>query len=395
MTKRLEAFFELATGRLPIGWLQLVYNKLRFAAALAGVAFANILVLMQLGFLGALTESISFPYRQMNADILLSASDMNTLADGGPLPRQRMYEALAVPGVKSASPLYYGKLDWKQPDGTIRTLDTFGIDPTHATFRTDEINQALDLLKLPDVALIDRKTRNVSKQVFASIDASQPLEFEAKSRTLRVARTFSIGGGFTADGYLIVSDQTFLNLFPQRAPGAPNHILLRLEPGAQSERVVAELRQRLPAYDTIARTIDETVTKDVAFQTTQRPVGIVFGFGVVIGILVGSIIVYQVLSTDVADHLREYATFKAIGYPQRFFLGIVFEEALILAVLGFVPGLIVATLLYALVASITGLPLGMTMARATIVLLGTILMCSISGAIATRRLARANPADLF
>ena len=55
--------------------------------------------------------------------------------------------------------------------------------------------------------------------------------------------------------------------------------------------------------------------------------------------LVGLVIVYQVLSTDVADHLREYATFKAMGYPHRFFLGIVFEEALILGVIGFVPGL--------------------------------------------------------
>ena len=107
MSQLLESVFERLMGRLPIGWLQLAHNRLRLAAALAGVAFADILILMQLGFLGALTESIRFPYLQMNADILLSASDMNTLADGSPLPRQRMYEALAVPGVLSATPLYF------------------------------------------------------------------------------------------------------------------------------------------------------------------------------------------------------------------------------------------------------------------------------------------------
>lgn len=391
----LEPFFERLTGRLPIGWLQLAHNKLRFAAALAGVAFADILVLMQLGFLGALIDTIRLPYRHMNADIFLSASDMNTLADGSPLPRQRMYEALAVPGVASATPLYYGKIDWKQPDGTIRTLDTFGIDPAAHAFDLPEINAALDQLKISDIAVIDRRTRNVAKRTFERISSTSPMVFEVKGRTLTVPSTFALGGGFSADGYMVVSDQTFLKLFPQRVAGAPNHILLKLEPGADRTAVLAELRGRLPDYDTAVRSVDQTVAKDIAFQTTQRPVGIVFGFGVIIGILVGSIIVYQVLSTDVADHIREYATFKAIGYRQRFFLGIVFEEALILACFGFIPGLIAAMTLYAIVSAATGLPLSMTILRAAMVLAGTIAMCTLAGAVATRRLAKANPADLF
>ncbi len=395
MSGLLEAIFERLTGRLPIGWLQLAHNKMRLAAALAGVAFADILILIQLGFLGALIESTKFPYRQMNADILLSSSDMNTLADSNPLPRQRMYEALAVPGVSAATPLYYGRIDWKQADGTIRTLDTFGLDPTQLAFKTPGINAALDLLKLSDVALIDSRTRNVAKSVFTDIDAGKALSFEARGRTLSVAGTFVIGGGMTTDGYLIVSDQTFLKLFPQRVAGAPNHILLRLEPGADRDAVTAELRERIPQYDTVARSLETAMAKDTAFQTTQKPVGVIFGFGVVIGIMVGCIIVYQVLSTDVADHIREYATFKAIGYPQSFFLGIVFEEAFILAVFGFVPAVIITTGLYAIIAAATGLPLDMTVARAIGVLLGTIAMCALSGAVATRRLAKANPADLF
>ena len=115
----------------------------------------------------------------------------------------------------------------------------------------------------------------------------------------------------------------------------------------------------------------------------------------IIGVLVGIVIVYQVLSTDVADHLSEYATFKAMGYPQTFFLGIVFEEALILAVFGFVPGVIVGTGLLVGMKKATNLPLAMTWDMALIVLIGTLVACSLSGAIATRRLAAADPADLF
>ncbi len=391
MTALLTSLF----GRLPIGWLQLTHNRTRFAAALAGVAFANILIFMQLGFLGALIESIKLPYRLMDGQILVQASDANTLQDGSPLPRQRMYQALAVPGVVDVTPLYYGRLDWKQPDGTIRTLDVFGVDPNAPVFRSDALLAARDQLKLADVALIDRRTRNIPEDLIPAIEAGTPYTFEANSRTVTVVGAFEIGGGFSADGYLVVSDQTFLRLFKQRVAGAPNHVLVRVAPGVDVETVAAALRASLPASDTVVRTIEQAQDKDQSFQTTQKPIGIIFGFGVVIGGLVGIIIVYQVLSTDVADHLKEYATFKAIGYPQRFFLGIVFEEAVILALFGFIPGVLIALGLYQVVAIVTGLPIAMSLTRPVFVLIATIAMCTISGAIATRRLANADPADLF
>lgn len=395
MTRLVTRLLQRLLGRLPIGWLQLTHNRTRLAAALAGVAFANILIFVQLGFLGALIESIGLPYRMMNAEILVAASDSNTLSDGSPLPRQRLYQTLAVPGVAAATAVYYNRLDWKQPDGTIRTLDVFGIDPSAQAFRSAEINAELDRLKLSDTALIDRRTRNVPNDLFPSIGAGRPYQFEANNRSITVVGTFEIGGGFAADGYLVVSDQTFLRLFKRRVPGAPNLIFVRVETGAPVATVVERLRAVLPASDTTVRTVAEAGASDQRFQTTQKPIGIVFGFGIVIGVLVGVIIVYQVLSSDVADHLREYATFKAIGYRRGFFLGIVFEEALVLALLGFIPGLLIALLLYQAIAASTGLPITMPATRPLLVLLGTLAMCTLSGAIATRRLERADPADLF
>ena len=391
----MTALLGLLLGRLPIGWLQLIHNRARFAAALAGVGFANVLVFMQLGFLGGLVESVALPYRAMDADILMSASDANSLGDGSPIPRQRLYQALAVPGVASATAVYFGKLDWKQPGGAVRNLDVFGIDPAASVFTLAGIDKARGKLQLSDTALIDRKTRNAPAGLFAAIDAGKPYTFEANNRTITIAGTFEIGGGFSADGYLVVSDQTFLKLFKQRVAGAPSQIFVKTEPGADVGGVVARLRAALPASDVIARPRAEAVAKDQNFQTTQKPVGIIFGFGIAMGLIVGTIIVYQVLTTDVADHLREYATFKAIGYRQRFFLGIVFEQAIILALFGFVPGLLLALGLYALVNAATGLPIVMTPERPLLVLLGAIAMCTLSGALATRRLAKADPADLF
>ncbi|ADZ69898.1 ABC transporter permease DevC [Polymorphum gilvum] len=385
----------LLLGRLPIGWLQLVHSPPRLAAAVAGVAFANILVLMQIGFLTALLHTIVLPYRMMSADILLSASDANTLSDGSNLPRQRMFQALAVPGVAGAREWYVAKLDWEAEPGKKVTLHVYGFDPTSRPLVLADGDRLMELLEVPDTAVIDTRTRTIDTGIFAGAAPSSPFQMEARGRTLSVVGTFALGGGFDADGYMIVSDQTFLRLFPDRIAGAPNHILLDVEPGADVAAVVSALRTRLPASDTRVNALAEAAAKDQSYQTTKRPIGIVFGFGLVIGILVGIIIVYQVLSTDVADHLSEYATLKAIGYRQRFFLGIVFEEAILLALLGFVPGLLISIGLYHAVTLKTGLPLEMDAPRAAAVLLGTIAMCALSGAVATRRLTGADPAELF
>ena len=159
--------------------------------------------------------------------------------------------------------------------------------------------------------------------------------------------------------------------------------------------MIARLKSLISDPSLRIRTYDQAAQDDLRYQQTKRPTGIIFGFGVLIGVLVGLVIVYQVLSTDVADHLREYATFKAMGYGPRFFLGVVFEEALVLGILGFLPGLIVGTTILALMGAITTLPLAMTPSMAISVFLGTIVFSALSGAIATRRLAAADPADLF
>jgi putative ABC transport system permease protein len=171
--------------------------------------------------------------------------------------------------------------------------------------------------------------------------------------------------------------------------------LLALRPGADVGLTVARLHKLISDPSLRIRSFADAAQEDLRYQQTKRPTGIIFGFGVLIGVLVGLVIVYQVLSTDVADHLREYATFKAMGYGPRFFLGIVFEEALVLGIIGFVPGLMVGTTILTVMGKITTLPLAMTPSMAVSVFLGTILFSAVSGAIATRRLSAADPADLF
>jgi putative ABC transport system permease protein len=381
-------------GRLPIGWLQLTHSRPRFAAALAGVAFANVLVFVQLGIMNSMATATMKPYGFFQADIMISASDANSMTEGGNVARQWLFQALADPDIIAGTGLFVGNVNWARPEKTLG-LTTYGIDPAQPGFLSPDMAAKATTLQLQNAGILDRFSRGLPRDEAAAIRPQTPLSFEVTGTTLTLYDTFAGGGGFGGDGFMMVSDQTFLTLFPARTSAAPDHILLKLAPGADANRVAARLRNLISDKSLRIRSYAQAAAEDLSYQQTKRPTGIIFGFGVIIGVLVGIVIVYQVLSTDVADHLSEYATFKAMGYPQRFFIGIVLEEALILALLGFIPGFAVASALLAGMAKATNLPLEMTSAMGGTVFFGTLAACAISGAIATRRLASADPADLF
>jgi len=390
MSRLLQAIF----GRLPIGWLQLTHNRTRFAAALAGVAFANVLVFVQLGIMNSMGAATLRPYDFFQADIMISAGDSNALTDGGNVARQWLLQAMADPDVTGGMGLFLASVAWDRGEKDI-SLSTFGVDPVKPGFLNPTISGDLALLQVQDAAILDRLARGLTKDEAAAIRPQTPLAFEAQGRTVVAYTTFAGGGGFGGDGYMLVSDQTFLSLFPARSSAAPDHILLTLRPGADVQAAVTRLRSLISDPSLRIRSYAQAAQDDLTYQQTRRPTGIIFGFGVLIGVLVGLVIVYQVLSTDVADHLREYATFKAMGYGPGFFLGVVFEEALVLGIMGFIPGLIVGTGILTLMGKITTLPLGMSVSMAVSVFIGTVVFSALSGAIATRRLAAADPADLF
>lgn len=387
---------EKLLGRLPIGWLQLTHRKGRFIAAIAGVAFANLLVFFQLGFLGALGTSVTLPYGVMRADILISAANARTLTDGDNISRLTMLDALSVKGVASATPVFVSSIPLKNVSQTDLTLTGFGVDPSQIShYWAADIAAGAARLEIADTVLIDRDTRFLSPEVIDKIENGRPIVFEVESRSLALAGTFAIGAGFEADGYAMMADQTFLRLFADQSARAPKHIMVKVEPGIAPQDIVLALMAVLPADEVKVRTLAEAALAERQFQTVERPVGIIFGFGAIMGVLVGLVIVYQVLSTEVGDHLREYATLKAIGYRSRYFVSIVAEQAFILGLAGFIPGYLVSSTIYGALAGTTGLPIEMTSDRALLVLVGTLVACIVSGLLAARKLASANPADLY
>ncbi len=392
----LNALLTRLTGRLPIGWMQLMHNRTRLVAAVGGVTFANVLIFMQLGFMMALFSTSVMTHRSWRADIVIAASDFRSLREANPLPRSRMFQALGVEGVRDATPLYLGTLYWTDDvTGDTTHFRVLGVDPDYDVFLDPTLQRQIRQLRQPNYALIDLKTRDLSPTIKRALDEQGSLVIEVSGTQLTLVGDFSQGATFDVDGVMVVSDQTFLRLFPRRRPGTPTVVLVECEPNADPMIVAQRLNERFPEGDVRAFTKQQLIDAEQAYQAKQTPIGFVFGFGVVIGLIVGLVIVYQVLATDVQDHMAEYATFKAIGYAPRFFLGVVFEEAVSLAALGFIPGLVVSLLLYRVAAQATSLPITMPWGRPVIVFVLTAAMCTLSGAIATRRLNAADPADLF
>jgi len=381
---------------IPLAWLQLSREKLRMTVALLGVAFAVVLIFMQLGFREALFDSAVRYHGTLRYDVALFSKKSNFIVQPEQFSRRRLFQVLGRPDVQDVKSVYVGQAVWRNPAAWNETRSIFvmGFDPSERVFDLPEIAGALEELRLPDRVLYDRTSRPEYGPVPRMFEEQGAVETEIGGRAVTVVGLFSLGTSFGIDAAVITSDLNFLRIFPHRTPGLIDLGLIDLVPGADPVAVAAEIRAELPE-DVHVYTRDDFIRAEVAYWNGNTPIGFVFFFGTVIGIVVGAIIVYQILFSDVSDHLQEYATLKAMGYTNGFLFTVVLQEAAILAVLGFLPGLAVCLGLYRLAGDATSLPIEMTWARGSVVLALTVGMCCLSGAMALRKVRSADPADVF
>lgn len=382
--------------KTPLAWLQVTREKTRLAIALTGIAFADVLMLVQLGLKDALFDSAASPYRPLQGELFIVNPLFNNLQTVKSFSRQRLYQAAGVDGVESIRPLYIGRGEWQNPQTKLSySILIFGINPNKPVFALPEANQHLDKLKMLNRVLYDQAGReNFFGNVTDSLKQSKSLKVQINDFNIQVVGTFTLGASFVADGNLISSDSTFLRLFPDRQPNQIDVGLLKLKPGANIKQVQTNLQASLPK-DVLVLTLEEFTAREKAYWSDGSPIGIIFGFGAIIGFVVGIVIVYQILYSDVSEHLPEYATLKAMGYGDSYLVGIIIQESLFLAFLGFIPGFVLSAGFYYIARAATLLPIGMTLSRAVTVLILTIIMCSASGGIAIRKLQAADPADIF
>lgn len=382
--------------KTPLAWLQLTHRRGRFIISVTGIAFAVMLIFVQLGFQTAFYRSNTVIHQNLRGDIVLVSAETEALIRVQEFPLRRLYQTLGFEGVTSVNPVYYSLRGFKNlENGRSREIMVFGIDPEDSPFNFPDVDHQLDRIKLTDVALFDRNSRPEYGTIPEDFDAGQEILTEILGHRLKIGGIADFAGpSFGIDGSLITSDFNFHRFFPDLNPEQLHLGLITITPTADVETVVQNLRANLP-QDIQVLTIEDYINLEIAYWQRTTPIGFVFKMGVIVGFLVGVFIVYQILQTEISDHLSDYAILKAKGYPSQYFFSILLQESLILSISGYIPGYIFARLLYYLIAVATKLPIEMELQRSLWMLALTLCMCLVSGVIVVNKLQDADPADLL
>jgi len=380
---------------IPLAWLLLTRQPVRLAVALAGISFAGILMFMQLGFRDGLFDASVTIHKEFDADlVLISPRTISSVSMSG-FPRRRLVQSLADSEVAGITPVNWNLMIWRNPENrSTRSILAIGFEPNDPLFLDPELKIKAQALTQQGRVLFDEQSREEFGPVGEWFREGRTVETEVDGKRVRVAGLVGLGPSFGADGNLITSRETFLRLRPGTPPGSIEVGLIRVTPGADPVAVQARLQALLP-QDVSVLTKSEFEEAEKDYWRSSTAIGFIFTLGAGMGFVVGCVIVYQILYSDVSDHLPEYATLMAMGYPLRSLLGVVAREGLLLAMLGYLPAYGVGQGLYALVRAATKLPVEMNTTRAVVVFSLILVMCMGSATMAMRRLADADPAEIF
>ena len=386
----------LLRGRgIPLASLMLIRQPVRLAVALAGISFAGILMFMQLGFRDGLFDASVTVHRLFDADIVLISPRSTSSVSMAGFPRRRLVQAMALPEVEGITPVHWNLLLWRNPKtrGT-RSILALGFEPGDLLFVDSTLAPKAQVLTQKGRVLFDEKSRPEFGPVAKWFREGRTVESEISGKRVRVAGLIELGSSFGADGNLLTSSETFLDLLPNTPPGSIEVGLVRLQEGTDAAAVVEQLNALLPD-DVTVLTKQGFIDFEQNYWRTSTSIGFIFTLGAAVGFVVGCVIVYQVLYSDVSDHLPEYATLMAMGYKLRTLLGVVVREGLLLALFGYLPAYAAGQGLYLLVRSATALPVAMDFSRAMTVFSMILVMCMASAGLAMRRLVDADPAEIF
>jgi len=381
--------------RIPLAWLLLTRQPGRLAVALAGIAFAGILMFMQLGFRDGLFDASVTIHKLFDADlVLMSPRTMSSIGMAG-FPRRRLVQALADPDVVGTTPVHWNLMLWRNPETRLtRSILTIGFEPGDPLFTDPGLGEKAHVLNQQGRVLFDERSRPEFGPIGTWFRQGRTVETEVAGKRVRVAGLVALGPSFGADGNMLTSRETFLRLMPNTAPGSIELGLIRLKTGSDRLVVAERLKQLLPD-DVAVYTKQGFEEFEKNYWRSSTAIGFIFTLGAAMGFIVGCVIVYQILYSDVSDHLPEYATLMAMGYRLTHLLGVVAREGLLLAVLGYIPAWLAGQGLYSLVRNGTKLPVYMNNERSLLVFVLILAMCMGSAAMAMRKLADADPAEIF
>jgi putative ABC transport system permease protein len=380
-------------GFVPLAWRNLLANKPRLLRSSGGIGFAVLLMLIQLGFERAFFNASLEIISLLDGDLFLQRASKYRFATKGPFPASDLEAARAVPGVASAWPLYadWHHVFWRNPaDGKDFLVRVFAFDPDRPVLSLPELEGSLKDLSNLDTGVVDRRARR-----FLGMNPP-PSVGELNGSKIEIIGSFAIGPDFENDGTVVIGDRTFAKLLPNPRGGAADVELgvIKLAPGSDAATVQRAIAVAVPTGVSVL-TKAQLLELERKFQADVSSAGPIFAMGTLVGFIVGMLISYQIIYTDVAEQQPQYATMKAMGYRTRYLIQVVLEQAILSALAGWIPAVLLSIVIFRIVGEIALLPLHMTIGLALISLALTLAMCLISAVLAVRRVVTADPAEVF
>ena len=401
--------------KTPLALLNLWHQQTKTLVSIGGVAFALLLVFMQLGFMGAVSHTATNVLENLSFDILLRSRDYLHLYEPSQFDRKWLQVAASTRGVAAAKPFWITINNWRklpsESESQSLEFETQYLPIAVMAFATQDdvfqlesvVSQQSQLSSGREV-LLDQGTQQEygpwDGRRFDVLDIGR--ETEIGGQSFSIGGVFNLGTGLAANGAAIASQQGFARIIPWSVDRNTSLGLIDIENASDVDEVVAELRERLQVGDADSESLavdvlsrSEAMDRERFRWLRQTPIGLIFQLGVAISLLVGAAIVYMVLATDVANRLPEYATLLAMGYSRKYLASIVMTQAFTLCLFGSLVAWGAAELLYRLTSYLSGIPISMNSERVVSVLAMGLAMSSCSGLLALRKLWKAEPASLF
>lgn len=411
----------------PIALRNVEHGGWKTVAAVVGVAFAVTMVLLQLGFYGAVEITATNVYEQMDFDVVLLSATYDHFFASGEFPMERLRQAQAVEAVAGAAPLYATFNLWRcppyPPDDPVtawdderpepgplerwlagdqlrrplarRELLVIGValenDPFQGPIRR-AVDEHAPRLRLPRCVLLDElSNRDFGWPMIGRFDG-----WEMGRTAVQVVGGFPLLRGFAADGVAICSDVNFARLCERPTTEQVQFGFLTLKDNSPpaTELACRALRGILPP-DTVPYSRAEILRRESAYWVGQTATGKLFAFGVLVATIVASAVIYQVLSNDVRDHLAEYATLKAMGHSNALLARVVVQQALIYAGAAYLIAVLLGFGLYRATEALAGIPMRLTLRILETSLVVTVLIGLVSAVFTVGKVWRADPAELF
>ncbi len=369
-----------------LAWRNLAHDRSRFVVTLVGIVFAVVLIAMQVGLFLGFSDSTTVVIRHTHADFWIVAKGTQNFEIALPIDERELHIALSVLGVAHAERLLVQSLPWRKPGGGDESVLVVGSDlNTGLAGPWNVVAGQLEDLRRPDAAMVDRIF--MGKLGIDGPDATVEIN---GLRTRVVGLTQGIRS-FTTFPWVFCSLRT-----AQRAAGLgedrSNYVIGTFAPEADPAQVRAALARALPRTDVYISEELAARTRDYWMLTTGAGASVLIS--AVLGLLVGSVIVAQVLYATTVDHLTEFGTLRAMGAPRAFIYQVILGQATISATLGHLPGIALALLLAKaseLAPAVVLVPWELAVGLYGV----TLAMCMLASVVSIRKAMSIDPAMVF